>query len=284
MDKNNRKPDRKQPNLILILADDMGFSDIGCFGGEIETPNLDKLGFDGIRFSQLYNSSRCCPTRASLLTGLSPHQAGVGHMVDDWRVDPAYQGWLREDTVTIAEALKTGGYRTFYSGKWHVNWSFEPEVGLPGNTHHHKLGDPGYPHPLQRGFDRSYALMAGATSLFNPQHLLEQDQWIEPQQPDYYITDVITDKAIEMINEHVGSDPIDRDYLGSGGSAPFFLHLSHIAPHWPLQALPEDIEKYRNYYQKGWDRLRRDRHEKLQELGLIHSQWKCSERDEYAPP
>ena len=123
-----------RPNIIVILADDMGFSDIGCFGSEIATPNLDRLGFSGCRMTQLYNSSRCCPTRASLLTGLSPQQAGVGHMVDDWGVGPAYQGWLREDTITIAEALKSGGYQTCYSGQWHVNWSFETEPDEPADS------------------------------------------------------------------------------------------------------------------------------------------------------
>ena len=230
------------------------------------------LAASGIRFTQLYNSSRCCPTRASLLTGLSPHQAGIGHMVDDWGIGPAYQGWLREDTTTIAEALKTNGYRTCYSGKWHANWSFEADPDQAPDTHHKKLGSKGYPHPLQRGFDESYALMAGATSLFNPQHLLKQDQWIEPDQPGYYITDAITDEAIKMIGT------VEESHQ------PFFLHLSHIAPHWPLHALPEDIEKYKNHYQIGWDKLRQARHQKLQQLGLIDTNWDCSVRDEYAPP
>lgn len=127
----------KQPNLVLILADDMGFSDIGCFGSEIETPNLDALASGGMRMTQLYNSARCCPTRASILTGLSPHQAGVGHMVDDWKVGAAYQGYLRHDIPTIADLLKQDGYRTIYSGKWHVNWSFEPKPGEPVDTLHH---------------------------------------------------------------------------------------------------------------------------------------------------
>lgn len=260
-----------RPNIIVILADDMGFSDIGCFGSEIATPNLDRLGFGGCRMTQLYNSSRCCPTRASLLTGLSPQQAGVGHMVDDWGVGPAYQGWLREDTITIAEALKSGGYQTCYSGKWHVNWSFETEPDEPADSLHHHLGEPGFPHPMQRGFDDVYALMAGATSLFNPVHLLQQDRWIKPEQPGYYITDAITDRAIEMIDRAVKKEQ------------PFFLHLSHIAPHWPLHALPEDIERYKNLYSNGWDELRRTRHQRLQDLGIIDSQWSCSPRDEHAP-
>ena len=259
------------PNFILILADDMGFSDIGCFGSEIATPNLDKLGLNGCRLTQLYNTSRCCPTRASLLTGLSPQQAGVGHLVDDWGVGPAYQGWLREDTITIAEALKAGGYRTCYSGKWHVNWSFEPTPGEAIDSLHHHLGKPGYPHPMQRGFDDVYALMAGATSLFNPDHLLLQDQWVKPEQPCYYITDAITDRAINMIDQAMQSEQ------------PFFLHLTHIAPHWPLHALPEDIDKYKTRYMGGWDELRQKRHQRLLQLGIIDFDWACSPRDEHAP-
>ena len=259
-----------QPNIVLILADDLGFSDIGCFGSEIHTPNLDKLGNNGLRLTQFYNSSRCCPSRASLLTGLSPHQAGVGHMVDDWGVGPEYQGWLREDAETIGEVLQKASYHTCYSGKWHVNWSFEPAPGEPVDIHHHKLGSKGYPHPKQRGFNDVYALMAGATSLFNPQHLLDQDEWINAEQPGYYITDAITDQAISMINNR----PTDL---------PFFLHLSHIAPHWPLHALPDDIEKYKDFYNLGWDEIRFRRHEKLKQLGLIEKHWECSPRDEYAP-
>jgi len=264
-------PKNTQPNVILVLADDMGFSDVGCFGSEIATPNLDRLGFGGCRLTQLYNSSRCCPTRASLLTGLSPHQAGVGHMVDDWGVGPAYQGYLRTDTITIAEAFKSAGYRTCYAGKWHVNWSFEPEPGQPTDCLHHRLGEPGYPHPRQRGFDDVYALMAGATSLFNPQHLLKQDQWIQPEQPGYYITDAITDHAIDMIDQSAKTEQ------------PFFLHLSHIAPHWPLHALPDDIAKYKERYANGWDALRETRHRRLQDLGVIDPRWSCSLRDEQAP-
>ncbi len=248
----------------------MGFSDIGCFGSEIKTPNLDKLGFEGLRLTQFYNSSRCCPTRASLLTGLSPHQAGVGHMVDDWNVGPSYQGWLRNDTITVSEALKYGGYHTCYSGKWHVNWSFEPAPGDPIDKHHNKLGTLGYPHPAQRGFDDVYALMAGATSLYNPQHLLLQNEWVEAEQPGYYFTDAITNRAIDMIENRPQQKP-------------FFLHLSHVAPHWPLHALECDIAKYADVYKVGWDTIRKERHAKLQQMGLIDSHWDCSPRDEFAP-
>jgi len=260
----------EQPNFLLILADDLGFSDIGCFGSEIQTPHLDGLGFSGVRLTQLYNCARCCPSRASILTGSSPHRAGIGHMVDDWNVGPAYQGWLREDTTTIAEALKPAGYRTLYSGKWHLNWSFEADPGQPADEHHRKLGTTGYPHPLQRGFDDVYAMMAGATSLFNPVHLLRQDSWVDPDQPGYYITDAITDEAIRMIE-------------ATDEQTPLFMHLSHIAPHWPLHALPEDIAKYRDTYKDGWDVIRKRRHARLQELGIIQRDWACSPRDEFAP-
>lgn len=260
-----------RPNFLLILADDLGFSDIGCYGSEIETPNLDRLGFDGLRYTQMYNTSRCCPTRASLLTGLSPHRAGVGHMVEDMGVGPAYQGYLREDTQTIAEMLGHAGYRTGLAGKWHVNWA----VGGPSTPLEEKIpkvGKPGYPHPLQRGFDRFYGTMAGAGSYFNPFNLMEQDKFIDPEGEDYYYTDAISDHAIGMIEEAVAA------------GKPFLTHACYTAPHWPLHARPQDIARYAGRYECGWDAIRRQRHGKMQELGIVSRDWKISDRDEYAPP
>ena len=152
----NSDPSLTRPNIILILADDMGFSDLGCFGAEISTPNLDRLAGGGIRFTQAYNCARCCPTRASLLTGLYPHQAGVGHMVQNRGVQP-YQGYLRDDCVTIAEVLRLGGYRTLMSGKWHCGGVFARND--PGDW---RVGDPERPLPPDRGFDEWYGTPAGA--------------------------------------------------------------------------------------------------------------------------
>ena len=161
-----------QPNIVLILADDLGFSDIGCYGSEIATPNLDRLAADGARFSSMYSFARCCPSRAALLTGLYPHQAGVGHMVNDHGTR-AYQGYLRDDAVTIAEVLKGAGYRTMMSGKWHVGGYLparEPETW--------RSGDRGFPTPQQRGFDRHYGTLVGAGSFFYPHALSEDGEYI----------------------------------------------------------------------------------------------------------
>lgn len=252
------------PNVVLILADDMGYSDIGCYGAEIHTPHLDRLATQGVRFSQMYNGARCCPTRASLLTGLHPHQAGVGHMVGNHGIRE-YQGYLRDDCITIAEALRAGGYRTLMSGKWHVGGSYDPLRPASWNP-----GGPGHPTPRQRGFDRYYGTLDGAGSYFHPHALLCDDEVVQPAGSDYYYTDAITDHAIEMIHEAA-----DR---------PFFLYLSYTAPHWPLHALPQDIARYVGRYRKGgWDAVRTARHETLKWLGILSDKWDISPRDETAP-
>ena len=217
----------RRPNIILILADDMGFSDIGCYGAEIATPNLDRLAANGLRFSQMYSFARCCPSRAALLTGLHPQQAGVGHMVRD-RGTRAYQGYLRDDAVTIAEVLRGAGYQTMMSGKWHVGgelMGLEPAGWQPGA--------PGYPTPQQRGFDRFYGTLVGAGSFFYPRALTEDGAFITEYPADFYYTDAISDKAVAMIED------------AQSAAAPFFLHVAYTAPHWPLHALPEDIAKIR---------------------------------------
>ena len=251
-----------QPNIILILADDMGFSDIGCYGSEIATPNLDRLAGNGARFSQMYSFARCCPSRAALLTGLYPQQAGVGHMVDNCG-DRAYQGYLRDDAVTIAELLKGAGYRTMMSGKWHVGGylpPLEPETWQPGSD--------GFPTPLTRGFDRHYGTLAGAGSFFYPHALTEDGEFVREYPDDFYYTDAISDKAAEMIDE------------AHNDGLPFFLHVAYTAPHWPLHAPPEDIAKYESTYRAGWDALRQNRHEELNSLGLLDPAWQISPRDE----
>jgi len=249
-----------KPNIILVLADDMGYSDIGCFGSEILTPNLDKLAKNGVRFSQFYNASRCCPTRASLLTGLYQHQAGVGDMVGGQGVD-SYQGYLNTQCITLAEALKSNGYSTYMSGKWHVG--NRPET-----------------LPPKRGFDRYFGLIDGAGSYFQripyrknqqaPRWMLDNNNF-EPPANGFYMTNAITDYALDFLDD----EKTKKD--------PFFLYLAYTAPHWPLHALPEDIAKYRGKYLKGWDVLREERFRKQQKLGLIDVSTRLSERDSNVP-
>ena len=217
------------PNIVLILADDLGYSDLGCFGSEIRTPNLDRLANQGIRFTQMYNCGRCCPTRASLLTGLYPHQAGIGDMVVDLNVAP-YQGFLNDQCVTIAEVLRERGYATGMAGKWHVGGAYasdDPDWHKP---------NPRKPRPIDRGFDRFYGTLAGACSYYWPHALMRDHDPIHKVDEEYYFTDAISGNAIDMIEDSVHKD------------RPFFVHISYNAPHWPLHALPEDIEKYRGSY------------------------------------
>ncbi|MBW2060877.1 MAG: arylsulfatase [Deltaproteobacteria bacterium] len=254
-----------QPNIVVILADDMGFSDIGCYGSEISTPHLDRLAENGVRFTQMYNCARCCPSRASLLTGLYPHQAGIGHMTRSLG-SPPYQGFLNDNCVTIAEALKLGGYQTLMSGKWHVGGEYDPQKpeDLPP-------GADKAPIPINRGFDRFYGTITGAVSYFKPRALMLNDKAIEPEGENYYFTDAITERAVEMI-ETGGKKP-----------EPFFLYVSYTAPHWPLHAFPEDIARYEGRYRRGWDRMRTDRHERLIELGILSSKWEISPRTQGLP-
>jgi len=249
-----------RPNILLILADDMGYSDIGCFGSEIKTPNLDKLAQKGVRFSQFYNAARCCPTRASLLTGLYQHQAGVGDMVNDLGY-PSYQGYLNSTSVTMAEVLKLNGYNTYMSGKWHVG-------NLPET------------HPLQRGFDRFFGLIDGAGSYFQrkpyrnnqqaPQWMLDNADYDPPKQ-GFYMTDAISNYALQFLeNEKQKKEP-------------FFMYLAYTAPHWPLHALPEDIAKYRGKYMKGWDVLRKERFDRMKSMGLLDASCQLSPRDANSP-
>ena len=243
--------DAPRPNIVVIMADDMGFSDAGCYGGEIKTPNIDALAADGVRFTQFYNCARCVPTRASLLTGLYPQQVDAKH------------------SVTMAEVLRSAGYRTLMTGKWH--------------------GHPGL--PVEHGFDRFYGLIGGSCNFFNPGNRRSGEpepakdfgfirtfaidgNVIKPYTPkakDWYATDAFTDHAIEFLEQYAEED------------RPFFLYLSHTAPHHPLQAPQEEIDKYRGKYLKGWDELRRQRWKRLQELGIAEDNWRLSPRDPKAP-
>ena len=256
----------EKPNIILILVDDMGFADIGITGSEIKTPNLDALANGGALLTSMYNCARCCPTRASLLTGLYPHNAGIGHMGVDLGT-PAYRGFLRNDSATIAEHLRANGYKTCMSGKWHVAGDFNPR-----DTDNWRVGDFDHPTPRQRGFDRFYGTLDGATHFFHPHYMLEDDSRVEVFPDDFYFTDSITDKAIAMIEETTDE------------ARPFFLYLAHTAPHWPLHALPEDIAKYDGVYNAGWDAVRTARHEEMNARNLFRTTWEISPRDEQVMP
>jgi arylsulfatase len=263
--------EQKRPNIVLILVDDMGYSDIGCFGSEIATPHIDRMASEGVQFTQMYNCARCCPSRASLLTGLYPHQAGIGHMLTDLG-DPAYQGYLNNSCVTIAETLGATGYHTLMSGKWHVGGNYN--VQNPGSWY---PTEPGYPTPLGRGFKRFYGTLEGCGSYYRPHTLMRQDRFIDVDAgEEYYYTDAISDEAVRLL----------RKFAPAGWSKmqePFFLYVGYTAPHWPLHALPEDIAKYEGWYRKGWDRVRIDRYDRMVELGIIDRKWEISPRDDEAP-
>ena len=242
----------KKPNIILMMADDMGFSDLGCYGSEIRTPNIDALAAGGVRFTQFYNGARCCPTRASLLTGLYAHQAAVGHMVlDDHQ--PGYRGDLSRQAVTIAEVLRTAGYRTAMSGKWHVT---------PANGDKHNW-------PMQRGFERYFGTIQGAGSYYDPATLVSGNEYVKPEGADFFYTDAIASHAVKFINEFAGQ--------------PFFLYVPFTSPHWPLHAIESDIAKYRGQYKDGWDALRESRHARQLKMGIVDKRWPLSPRDEKVP-
>ena len=254
-----------RPNIVLILTDDMGFSDIGCFGSEIRTPHLDGLGERGIRFTQMYNGARCCPARASLLTGLHPHQAGIGQMTLDLGL-PSYQGYLTPASATIAEVLRARGYRTLMSGKWHVGGNYR---ALDPESWKATAGNATHPTPTQRGFDRFFGILNGLGSFYDPVTLMDQDRFIRADSPDFYMTDAITDHAVDMVREAAGS--------------PFFLYLAYTAPHWPLHARQEDVARYEGLYRRGWDAVRTARHEELKARKLVDPRWPISPRDRDAP-
>lgn len=245
------QPTASRPNIIVILSDDMGYSDIGCYGSEIHTPNLDRLAARGLRFTQFYNTARCCPTRASLLTGLYPHQAGVGHMTEDKQLE-GYQGELNRHCATIAEVLRPAGYRTYAVGKWHVARNLKPD----GQN---------YDWPLQRGFDRYYGTIVGAGSYWDPSVLARDNRVITaPSDSEYrpklfYYTDAISVHASRFVTEHV------RDHSGQ----PFFMYVAFTAAHWPLHAKEQDIARYRHKYNGGYEPIRKARFEKEKRLGMI---------------
>jgi arylsulfatase len=244
----------ERPNILLILADDLGFSDIGCYGGEIATPNLDALARDGLRFRQFYNCARCCPSRACLMTGLYPHQAGVGAM-NTQTAAPGYRGFPQPNTVTIAEVLRAAGYHTSLVGKWHLS------------------AGPRTPRPTDRGFDEFYGMIGGFNSFFQedpgytrlpagrPKRQYAKDQ--------FYSSDAFGDYAIDFLAE------------ARRAKKPFFQYLAFNAPHFPLQAKPDDIRRYDDTYTKGWDKIREERLARQAELGLFPRGTPLSPLSEY---
>lgn len=271
-------PAEDRPNIVLIMVDDMGWSNIGPYGGMVETPTLDRLARDGVRFDQFYNAARCCPTRATLMTGLHPHQVGVGHMIlpvrqvqngdpdnprseywlkttDRTEIPAAYQGWLDASIPTLPEMLKEAGYGTYMTGKWHL-----------GNE---KVES----RPLQRGFDRFYGHLAGTSDFFRPSNLHRGNDPITAKGERYYITDAISDEAIKFLGEHEQKKDAE----------PFFLYLSYNAPHFPVQCMPEEYEKYKGRFMEGWDVLREKRLAKQKKMGIVPDNTKLAPRPKDVP-
>jgi len=243
----------KPPNIVLIMLDDMGFSDVGCYGGEVRTPHIDGLAERGVRFTHFYNAARCCPTRASLLTGLYPHQVGL-------KVNGRS---LTRSGVTLAEALAAGGYQTAMAGKWHL--SETPRL-QPAKRHQqwvdHQI-DPNEPfgppdtYPVRRGFDRHYGIIWGVIDYFDPFSLVDGMKAVKQVPDDYYLTDAITEHAVRYVQDMAAEE------------RPFFLYVAYTAPHWPLHARKEDIERYRGQFADGWHAMRRRRYRRQVESGLI---------------
>ncbi|MGQ8335467.1 arylsulfatase [Sunxiuqinia sp. A32] len=254
---NSNKAER--PNIILIMADDMGFSDIGCYGGEIQTPNLDGLAKTGVRYSQFYNAARCCPTRASLMTGVYPHQAGMGWMTNCDMGTPAYQGDLSKNAATIAEVLKTAGYNTYMTGKWHLSNTRKDKGMVKDNW------------PVQRGFEHYFGLVGGAGNYFKLPIYSNNEKYQSPD--NFYLTNAISDSSAMFIGEHFKTNP----------DSPMFMYVAYTSPHWPLHALEKDIEKYKNVYNVGWDEIRERRLKKQVELGFWDDQPDLSPRDGVVP-
>jgi arylsulfatase len=245
-----------RPNIIVVLADDLGYSDIGCFGGEIDTPNLDRLAAGGIRSTSFYNTARCSPSRASLLTGRHPHETGIGILTEDER-PWGYSGDLSAEFPTIAERLKEAGYATCLSGKWHVSSS----MTAPSDS-----------WPTRRGFDEFYGIVGGAGDYFHPRGLWHGEQKLEPpSDPGYYFTDAVGEHAAGFIESDAAREN------------PFFLYLAFTAPHWPLHAPEQDVRRYEERYRAGWDELRRARLERMVAEGVLPEHTELSDRDPSQP-
>lgn len=249
-----------RPNIIVILTDDMGYSDLGCYGGEIETPHIDQLAANGLRWSQFYNNARSCPSRAVLMTGLYPHQAGMGWMACADEQTPAYHAGLNNHCVTIGEVLTDAGYETYMVGKWHLCSERQCD------------GEVLETWPVQRGFRHYYGIPEGASHYFHARMVSGETRLpVTTDEDHFYITDALADSAATFVRRH--------DY----SEKPLFLYYAFNAPHWPLHAHPEDIQRYRERYEAGWDVLRQKRFEKQIALGLFPEGTELSPRDESVP-
>ncbi len=229
----------EKPNILYILADDLGFSDLGCFGGEIDTPVLDSLAAGGVRLTQLYNTGRCCPSRAALLSGQYPHRVGLGHMTTNDLGRPGYRGVISDEAQTIGQVLAPAGYRSFISGKWHL----------------------GTPDPTKNGFEEFYGTLVSAKRFFDPDHLVrfpEGRKAREYPKGEFYATDAVTDHALDFLQ--LARETPDK---------PWFLYLAYNAPHFPLHAPKEDIAKYADRYHGGWDKLREERLKRMKQQGIV---------------
>ena len=241
----------KKPNVVVILTDDMGYSDVGCFGSEIRTPNIDRLAKNGLSFTHFYNTARCSPSRASLLTGLYPHQAGMGHLATENFTQPGYLDDLSKNAVTMAEVFQQAGYATYMTGKWHLSKNMDKKGDISN-------------WPCQRGFQRFFGTLTGGGSYYDPGALLSNNTFIPPGN-NFYYTHAITDSAVQFIRENPKQQP-------------FFFYIAYTAAHWPLQAPENEIQKYKGHYDVGWDSIRRQRFNKLKKLGIISKQCILTER------
>lgn len=265
-------PSASRPNIVVILADDMGFSDAGCYGGEIHTPNIDDLARHGLRMAQFYNMARCCPTRASLLTGLYPHQAGMGEMNQD-RGLPAYRGELNDRCATIAEVLKSQGYHTGMVGKWHLvhlNIATAPgpvQKAMIDFENDLPISPSKANWPSNRGFEDYWGTIPGVESYWDPYGLVHNLDKIPRDRKDFYYTDFITDHAVKMVGQYAE----DR-------AKPFFVYVAYTAPHWPMQARQKDVDRYKRVYAAGWDAIREGRYARQKAMGLVKPEWRLSPR------
>ncbi len=240
------------PNVVVILMDDMGYSDLGCFGGEIDTPQIDALAANGLRFTQYTTVPMCTPARAALLTGKNPHSVGCGWLSHNDPGFPGYKGEISPDAPTIAEVLRRQCYATMAAGKWHNTYD---RNNLPGADNDS--------WPIQRGFDQFYGFMAPETSYFQPDNMMEGNQPASTVRypPGYFAPDDYTSRAIDWLAQHRSCSP----------DKPFFLYLAFQTPHGPLQAKPEDLAQYQGLYNAGWDVLRQQRYERQRSAGLIEA-------------
>lgn len=253
----SEKTTSERPNILLVMADDMGYSDLGFMGSGIQTPNIDRLANNGVVFSQAYNTGRCCPTRASLMTGLYAHQTGMGWMTASNLGSPGYTGDLNKQCVTMAQVLKQADYACYMTGKWHL--TYDPFMEADGPKHN---------WPLQRGFDRFYGHLTGGGSYFTTETMTYgNDRVALPD--DFYLTQAVTDSTVSFLNHHYETQK----------EKPFFTYVAYYAPHRPLHALQGDIAKYRGQFIDGWDKNREQRFERLKALGIVNENWELTERD-----